>query len=218
MSVVTLQQRTSTPVLQQQRESILAAVTRLLSHYWIPDLSKEIRKQQGEDWLEDLIEFGPEVVANACREWRRLESRRPTIADIRRLAIEEQARERPPRAPPRPPLPTDLLEHFADKNRVLQETRDREARACLDQCARDRGYADFATIADAWAQDRGYADFAAAIIGERATSLDVMRWSPPGEAQPDATKASSNSLERINPPCLLPEDDPRVQARLREMG
>ena len=43
------------------------------------------------DWLEDLAEFGPEIVAAACREWRRKPGgKRPTPGDIRALCIAQR--------------------------------------------------------------------------------------------------------------------------------
>lgn len=49
-----------------------------------------MRRLQTEDWLEDLAEFGPAVVADACREWRRTGHRRPLPSDIRALCVAEQ--------------------------------------------------------------------------------------------------------------------------------
>lgn len=47
-----------------------------------------------EDWVTDLAAFSPDVVSKACGEWRKTQTKRPTIADIRRLCIEEQASSR----------------------------------------------------------------------------------------------------------------------------
>jgi hypothetical protein len=50
-----------------------------------------MRQAQVEDWLEDLIEFGPAAVADACREWRRSPvNRRPVPGEIRKLCIEAE--------------------------------------------------------------------------------------------------------------------------------
>lgn len=46
------------------------------------------------DWLADLRGFSPDTVANACGEWRRSQTRKPTVADIRKLCIEEQSSQR----------------------------------------------------------------------------------------------------------------------------
>lgn len=69
---------------------IAALVTRLLSHYWTAADREETRVAQIEDWLDDLREFGSEIVDEACTSWRRGQKHRPTPADIRKLAIEEQ--------------------------------------------------------------------------------------------------------------------------------
>ena len=53
-----------------------------------------MRQAQVEDWLEDLIEFGPAVVSEACREWRRTPiNRRPVPGEIRKLCIEASPRQ-----------------------------------------------------------------------------------------------------------------------------
>ena len=67
-----------------------AMVSKLLSHYWTADDPPTLRKAQIADWLEDLREFPLGIVANAIREWRHAQTRRPTIADIRKLCIAEQ--------------------------------------------------------------------------------------------------------------------------------
>lgn len=61
-----------------------------MSHYWTADDPIEARREQVRDWIEDLVEFGPATVADACREWRRTQSRRPTPADIRRLCVDSR--------------------------------------------------------------------------------------------------------------------------------
>ena len=65
-----------------------------MAHYWTADETATVRREQTEDWLEDLVEFGPGIVAAACREWRQTQHRRPTPADIRTLCIAEQHAER----------------------------------------------------------------------------------------------------------------------------
>jgi len=50
---------------------IAALVTRLLSHFWTADEHVAVRQAQIEDWLDDLREFGPAIVREACAEWRR---------------------------------------------------------------------------------------------------------------------------------------------------
>ena len=76
---------------------VAGLIARLLLHYWAGDMSDGARKAMAEDWLDDLREFGPEIVVEACSRWRRSQTRRPTIADIRALCIEEQAERRPQR-------------------------------------------------------------------------------------------------------------------------
>lgn len=69
---------------------VASLVTRLLNHYWTANEPEEVRRAQVEDWIEDLVQFGPEVVSRACGRWRLTQNRRPTPADIVKLAIEER--------------------------------------------------------------------------------------------------------------------------------
>lgn len=63
-----------------------------MSHYWTDTDHIETRRAQIADWLEDVEEFGPAIVAEACREWRRTpNSRRPLPGDIRALCVARQA-------------------------------------------------------------------------------------------------------------------------------
>jgi hypothetical protein len=69
-------------------------VSRLMNHYWTSNDHPAIRQAQIEDWIEDLSEFPIEIVEFACRQWRQTEKRRPTPAEIRKLAgVEMQRRE-----------------------------------------------------------------------------------------------------------------------------
>jgi hypothetical protein len=54
-----------------------------------------MRKAQAQDWIEDLEEFGPAIVAEACRTWRRRPvNRRPSPGEIRALCLNEQREQR----------------------------------------------------------------------------------------------------------------------------
>lgn len=83
--------RHSTPSPDTDRE-IAGVVARMLLHFYAPsDLSESSRIAMAQDWLEDLREFGPAVVADACAEWRHKPGgRRPTPGDIRALCRERQ--------------------------------------------------------------------------------------------------------------------------------
>jgi hypothetical protein len=70
--------------------SMTLTITSLLSHYWTGDDPEPTRRMQLRDWIEDLAEFTSSQVQWAAREWRRTQSLRPTIADIRRLATHAQ--------------------------------------------------------------------------------------------------------------------------------
>ena len=49
-----------------------------------------MRAMQMGDWIEDLHEFAASYVADACQEWRRSQSKKPTIADIRSLCTDRR--------------------------------------------------------------------------------------------------------------------------------
>lgn len=83
----------------ETRKAIATEIARLLGHFWVADEPAGLRHALAADWIEDLEMFSPGVVAQACRDWRRSETRRPTIAHIRRLCIALT----PPSAPPGPP-------------------------------------------------------------------------------------------------------------------
>lgn len=90
-ALTTRKQQHSRPSQDNDRQ-VAATIARLLLHYWAPgDLSDEARKAMAADWLEDLSEFGPDVVGHACREWRRKPiNRRPLPGEIRALCIERK--------------------------------------------------------------------------------------------------------------------------------
>jgi hypothetical protein len=74
-----------------------------LVHYWTANDPPETRQAQIEDWLESLEDFAADAIEWACREWRETLFRRPTIADIRKLAIERANWQKRPALPPRSP-------------------------------------------------------------------------------------------------------------------
>jgi len=137
-------QRSYSPDLQQQRASISSLIARLMNHYWTGDDPPEIRRAQAEDWIDDLVELGPDIVAFACGEWRRTKSKRPTPAEIRIIAIAEQ-RERAAHSD---------APQISDGQRQAM----RERRAADRQRRHDEMVAEGQAISRKWAQDRGFAD------------------------------------------------------------
>jgi hypothetical protein len=122
-------------------------IARLLVHYWTENMPASMREAQAQDWLDDLREFGAEVVAEACRRWRRQPGgRRPTPGDIRALCIEEQETYGIGlRA-----LPTPDARAAHDAARAREEARRaEEARATLDDWARRNGHQDWDAYLDA---------------------------------------------------------------------
>lgn len=81
--------------LQNARRQIAQLITTLLSHYWTGDEDSALRELQIGDWLDDLGRFPVAVVSDACAEWRRTQTKRPTIANIFGLCREVVPREKP---------------------------------------------------------------------------------------------------------------------------
>jgi len=65
-----------------------------LSHFGTTDEPIAVRKAIARDWVEDLSEFSPRQIDDACREWRRTKPMRPAISDIRSMCITAQNQER----------------------------------------------------------------------------------------------------------------------------
>jgi hypothetical protein len=84
-----------------------------------------MRQAQAEDWLEDMAEFSPADVQNACREWRQNNRYRPTPADIRLLAIAEERKRSPPPPPymPEPERPPPTPEQIAYVEAQVREIK-----------------------------------------------------------------------------------------------
>ena len=116
-----------------------AEISRLLSHYWSTSEDQHLREAQAKDWLADLKEFPPEVVAEACGDWRRGETKRPMIADIRQRCFDVIERNRPVPAAPRPDTEKMRAARTEWKGKIAEAAAYREA------WARGRGYKDFAT-------------------------------------------------------------------------
>lgn len=75
-------------------QQIAALIARLFLHYRMGDMAQNARDAVAMDWLDDLREFGPKIVEEACAEYRQTQTFRPTPADIRRLCIEAQSSQR----------------------------------------------------------------------------------------------------------------------------
>ncbi len=98
----------------------------MMGHYWTADDHPAARQAQIEDWLEDLDEFDVAIVRAACREWRQTQSRRPTPADIRFLAIGEVRRCNPDPEPvylPPPEPKPKTAEDLAYVDRIMAAWR-----------------------------------------------------------------------------------------------
>lgn len=78
------------PLSTANDRAIAEIIARLLNHFGTAEEPAPVRAAIAEDWLEDLREFTLAQVRWAATEWRRAQSFRPTIADIRRLATHAQ--------------------------------------------------------------------------------------------------------------------------------
>ena len=72
---------------ENSQQTITKEIAKLLAHYYIPGLDPALEKAVARDWVRLLSEFAPEEVSKSCEKWLKTESRRPTIADIRGLAL-----------------------------------------------------------------------------------------------------------------------------------
>lgn len=127
-----------------------AIIARLLLHYWAGEMSDQARAAVAQDWLADLREFGPEIVSIACGNWRRAENRRPTIADIRRLAIDARREAGEASEPHYLPSPEDRAAR-AERTTARDREMQLAGREVVTKWAQDRG---FPTI-DAYAEHHG---------------------------------------------------------------
>jgi|SRR5215469_4805739 len=80
--------------MNSHESAIAELITKLLSHFGTVDEPLAVRRALARDWMQDFCEFAVAEVEWACNEWRRNQSMRPAIADIRRLAIQARANER----------------------------------------------------------------------------------------------------------------------------
>lgn len=135
-------QRSQPSTTSPDDRAVAGLIARLLLHFWAGDVSDGARRAMAEDWLEDLREFGPEIVSIACGEWRRQPGgRRPTPGDIRTICIREQHERRPI---DRAALPApDWQERIAAQRAERDRRMSLEGRALANKWARERGFADF---------------------------------------------------------------------------
>lgn len=122
---------------------IAAEISRLMSHYWAANEDPRLRAAIAADWLDDLREFDAEWVRDACRDWRRSQAKRPTIADIRARCVDTAERYRRP--PPRRE-PTHDERVAAARKHGERETRYAAAFAWRQQFAEERGFPDFTAV------------------------------------------------------------------------
>lgn len=120
-----VQLRASPPGLRQRcrrgRENetkIAGHVSRLMSHFWTANEDPRLRAAQAQDWLEDLAEFHEALVGEACRDWRQSETRRPTIADIRKLCSDKADPWHKPEPPPPPETEEEIAARIAQRQQI----------------------------------------------------------------------------------------------------
>lgn len=68
-------------------EWLKGRVATLLSHYYAATAHEGINAMVAHDWLESLAVLPQSAIAEACATWRDNETRKPTPAQIRKLAI-----------------------------------------------------------------------------------------------------------------------------------
>jgi len=74
-----------------ERSEIAAIVARLFSHFFVPSMSEAVLAAIIEDWVADLLPFGPRIVADACAEYRkRAGVKRPVLGDVYAICMRER--------------------------------------------------------------------------------------------------------------------------------
>lgn len=109
--------------------AIAEIVSRLLIHFATADEPVDVRKSIALDWLEDLSEFSASQVQWAAREWRRSQSLRPTIAEIRNLATQAQRKDLERNALPAPAIERGLWDSDQQRQLAIQAQEERYRRA-----------------------------------------------------------------------------------------
>ena len=71
------------------RTRLLARIATLLAHFYAPDIPDTLRRGIAQDWAETLEDLPWHGIVWACSQWLKIEKRRPTPAEIRRLTLEE---------------------------------------------------------------------------------------------------------------------------------
>lgn len=134
------------PTSQDIRQ-ISALIARLMNHYWTAADPVATRQAQLDDWLGDLVEFGPEIVAEACGEWRRQPGgKRPTPGDIRTIAIRLQRERQEPEVVM---LPAPERKRRLEDRARREEELIRGGREITDAWARAAGFDNFEAYLDA---------------------------------------------------------------------
>jgi len=65
----------------------MGRVATMLSHFYVSPMSEAEARAVANDWADALGEFPQWAVDEACRDWLRNHTRKPTIADIRGLCV-----------------------------------------------------------------------------------------------------------------------------------
>lgn len=105
-------------------KSITARVTVLLSNYFEKSVSQDTADALLENWVDHLADFPYWVVDYACRRWEKMDRRKPTPADIVKLASDRmlmcrdelERRYQSKLPPPEPHAPLTLEEK---RNRAM---------------------------------------------------------------------------------------------------
>lgn len=171
----------NTPNDRNNRE-ITARIAALLTHYWTAGESDAVRFAQMQDWIEDLAEFGPFAVGEACKEYRRGpdHTRRPLPGDIRIICIRLQAADamrlehRRDMAAARDPWPDWLRDLWGpephgpmDRAEAIERDKDRQREQLRRRIGNPNAkltsemtdaekIAEGRRIEDEWAQERGF--------------------------------------------------------------
>lgn len=173
------------------------SILTLLANYRLADESRELYAAVADAWLEDLEEFDPEIVADACRSWRQGPdySRKPLSGDIRRLCIE-------------------ALESHTLKLAKRKTMTEGEVIAAADNWARSHGHASIADMQ----RSPGFTRVVVQIGPGQFRDFDPVRDSGPIAVARVLAPAAPEPPPRKTPDWIVERDAKRAAERRDALG
>jgi hypothetical protein len=117
---------------QCNQARLVDALRDLLSLYYQPNETTEIRARQIALFVKDLADMSDATVGWAIDEWRRTQDRRPSPASLRQLCMVRRAEATTAQAKRRPPEPAPTFQ-LSDEERAKR-------RAQVEQIMKEAGF------------------------------------------------------------------------------